>query len=395
MKHKDQQLNALRMGVIPSSDVQTLMVGKRKEKEEVANFIQTVGRGGSQVRFFNGPYGSGKTFMLKYLSEVALSQNYIVANIPIHSGFGFSKLDGIYTNVMNHLSVRLDDGKGSSFERIFDYWIDNLKASGNMSDATRSIYSVIKDLNDYNSSFSNVLLTYIRAKINNDFDLANTAAAWIKGDQNMSYQLKKQLKVKGSVDKENALDVFKGFVRLMHLMGYKGVIVTFDEAELIMQQRVDIRLKAYGNMRQLIDSSGMGELDYCGFIFAGTPEFFENEEKGVKSYQALYQRIGELIKGSADVVNMRQPVIELKKFTKEDYTELSHKVIKIHQEIGGYELGVPIEYMVNLVMLESSKLIKEDGLTIRIYLKKLLELLDLLKDNPDLPIFKAMRRRSD
>ena len=392
MLKEEKVINALRMGVIPEGHLQSFMVGKDKEKVALKDFMEAIATGGSQVRFLRGAYGSGKSFMLKYVESIAKSQNYIVATIPMHSGFGFSKFEDIYSSIMANLSSRVDAG-GSSFEEIFDHWLRQLRRKGDMNNATQNIFRVITELNRYNSSFANVLLVYIRAKINHDFDLANTAAAWIKGDKNMSYQLKRQLQVKGSVDRENAMDIFKGFVKLIHEMGYKGIIVTFDEAELMMHQRVDIRLKAYGNIRQLMDFSGGGELNNCGFIFAGTPELFDNIEKGIPSYQALHQRIGTLLGGQHQLDNLKQPLIQLQPFTKEDYMILCDKVVEIHERLRGYKLGVQPQYMVNLVMLESNHLVGAEGLTIRIFLKKLIELLDLLIDNPELPIFKAMRNR--
>ena len=385
-------MNALRMGVIPEGDLGSFMVGKEKEKHAIKSFMTTVASGGSQVRFLRGPYGSGKSFLLKYVESLAKSQNYIVATIPMHSGFAFSKFEDIYSNIMSNLSGRANGG-GSSFEEIFDHWLRQLSRQGNRNNATQNIFRVITELNRYNSSFSNVLLVYIRAKINHDFDLANTAAAWIKGDQHMSSQLKKQLNVKGSVDRANAMDIFRGFVKLIHEMGYKGLIVTFDEAELMMQQRVDIRLKAYGNLRQLMDYAGCGELNHCGFIFAGTPELFEDTQRGIPSYQALHQRIGTLVKGQHQLDHLKQPLIELQGFSKEDYLVLSENIITIHESLEGYKLGVEAQYMVNLVMLESSQLVAGEGLTIRVFLKKLIELLDILVDNPELAMVKALHKQ--
>lgn len=393
MKDSEKVINALRMGVIPASQLQTFMVGKELEKAALSHFLEWIASGGSQIRFLRGGYGTGKTLLLKYLSETALSQNYIVATVPIDTSFGFSKLEDIYSNIMSSLTSRFDQGGGSSFESIFNHWLKELKANGDLTGATKSIYNVISALKAYNSSFSNVLLIYIRAKINRDFELANAAAAWIKGDKNMAYQLKRQLNVKGSIDRDNAMDIFRGFVNLIHAMGYQGLIVIFDEAELMMHQRSDSRGKAYGNLRQLMDLAGSGDLDYCGFVFAGTPDFFDNEEKGIKSYQALYQRVGVLF-GHKGLNTYKQPIIEIKPFTKDDYSHLCTKVVALYQKDRRYSLEVPIPYMVNLVMLECSHLLDGGGLTVRMFLKKLIELLDLMEVNPELPIFKAMRYRS-
>lgn len=395
MDKQSKTLNALRMGVIPDNRISEFIVGKDQEQDMVHEFLKDVGSGQGVMKFFRGPYGSGKTFMLSYLSEMAIEQNFVVASVPIHSGFGFSKLEGIYQNIMANLIVKQGDGRGSSFESIFDYWIKDLRSGEDMALATKNIYRVITELNNYNSSFASVLLIYIRAKINHDYELSKVAASWIKGDRNMSYELKKQLKVKGSVDRENALDIFTGFIRLIHLMGYKGLIVTFDEAEMIMQQRADIRLKAYSNLRQMIDMAGGGTIDHCGFIFAGTDAFFEDEEKGVKSYQALYQRLGTLIHSSSSVTNVRQPIIKLRPFTKDDYVLLTQKVVALHEQVRGYKYDSQIAYLVNLTMLECGKQSQGESLSVRIFLKKLIELLDLMYDNPDLPVFRALKSRSN
>ncbi len=392
MKAEERVLNALRMGVIPGVGHAEFMVGNEHEEKEMENFLSLIAEGGSQVRYIRGPYGSGKSFLLKHVSETALSQNFIVASIPIHSGFGFSKFEDIYSNIMANLSSRFNKGSGTSFESIFDHWLAELKRQGDMQYATKNIYRVITELNAYNSSYANVLLAYIRAKINNNFDLANVAAAWIKGDRNMTWQLKKQLNVKGSIDRENAMSIFKGFVKLVHSMGYKGIVVTFDEAEIMMQQRSDIRLKAYGNIRQLMDYAGSGDLDHCGFIFAGTPEFYEDKEKGVPSYQALAQRIGEGIKGSGELKGTHQSVIELSAFNKADFVELCQKVYEIHSKTVEASLGLEYESLANMVMLECQSKMNQE-ITVRIFLKKLIEMLDLFVEHPEMPLIKALQRR--
>jgi len=391
MKDVDQVLNALRMGVIPGTSIDNFIVGRDQEKLELEAFLSGIEHGEGRVKFIRGAYGSGKTFMMKYLTEKALDQGFIVANVPIHSGFGFSKLEGVYANIMNHLLIRTDEETSTNFEMIFESWLEGLKSSGDPRKASQNIYHVIKALSDYNSSFSTVLLIYIRALIGRDYELSTIAAAWIKGDKNIAYQLKRKLNVKGSVDGDNALDIFSGFVKLIHLLGYKGLIITFDEAEIIMQQRVDTRLKAYANMRQLMDSAGVGLLDNAGFVFAGTDEFFEDEEKGLKSYMALYQRIGSCVEGPPSITNVRQPVLQIQALREEDYETLSSRLIELHSKRYAYEYVVNAMHIANLAKMEVSKSLEGTTMTVRIFLKKVLELLDLMLDNPNLPIFNAIK----
>jgi len=391
MKEVDQILNALRMGVLPGTSIDNFIVGRDQEKLELEAFMLSVEQGEGRVKFIRGAYGSGKTFMMKYLTEKALNQGFIVANVPIHSGFGFSKLDGVYANIMNHLLIRTDEETSTNFEMIFEKWLEGLKTSGDARKASQNIYSVIKALSDYNTSFSSVLLIYIRALIGRDYELSTIAAAWIKGDKNMAYQLKRRLNVKGSVDGDNALDIFSGFIKLIHLLGYKGLIITFDEAEIIMQQRVDTRLKAYANIRQLVDSAGAGLLDNAGFVFAGTDDFFDDEEKGLKSYRALYQRIGSSIESPSSITNVKQPILQIQALREEDYEALANKLIALHSKRYSYDYVVNRMHIANLAKLEASKSLEGNTITVRVFLKKVLELLDLMLDNPNLPIFNAIK----
>ncbi|PKM52412.1 MAG: hypothetical protein CVV02_01280 [Firmicutes bacterium HGW-Firmicutes-7] len=391
---KDQTskiLNALRMGVIPDTVLDELIVGRTQEMEELTNMLEEIKNNGfGAVKFVKGEYGTGKSFMLNYMKQRAINEGFVVASLSITGGFNFSKFDGLYTAIMSNLEIKSDhQSKGTNFEEIFENWLKNIKKEKEMNSASKDIYSVIAALNDYNNAFAMVLLTYIRAKINNDYELSNIAASWIKGDKNVPYELKKRLNVKGSVDIENAINVFRGFITLLSLIGYSGIMIFIDELEMVMGNRADTRLKTYANIRYIMDACGTGELEKCGFIFAGTKELFINEEKGFKSYNALNQRIGSKISGGkGQVANLRQPVIELNAFEQEDYFKITEKIMAIHSSHYHYRAPVDLTTIYNLVMIECSKTDKERT-TVRNYSKKLLEILDLIEQNPDLPIFKT------
>lgn len=391
---KDQTskiLNALRMGVIPDTVLDELVVGRTYEMEELTEMLMGIKEDGcSAVKFIKGEYGTGKSFMLNYLKQKAINEGFVVASLSITGGFNFSKFDGLYTAIMSNLEIQSDHHtKGTNFEEIFENWLREIKKEKAISNASKDIYSVISTLNDYNNAFAMVLLTYIRAKINNDYELSNIAASWIKGDKNVSYELKKRLNVKGSVDIENAINVFRGFVSLLTLIGYSGMIIFIDELELVMSNRADTRLKIYSNIRYMMDACGTGEMEKCGFIFAGTPELFSNEEKGFKSYPALSQRIGTAIGSKKDqVTNLRQPVITLKPFEQTDYYKMTEKIMSIHGNHYHYRVPADVTTIYNLVMIECSKT-EKDKITVRNYSKKLLEILDLIEQNPELPIFKT------
>lgn len=381
-------LNALRMGVIPDIMLDRLMVGRTREIEELESLVQGIKQdGNSSVKFIKGEYGTGKTFLLELFKQKALQEGFVVASIPITGGFNLSKFDSFYVEVMGHLETgSKTEHKGTSFEEIFENWIKGIKKANTSQDIT----SVISSLNEFNTAFSMVLVTYIRAKIGNNPELAQIAASWIKGDKNVSYELKKQLGVKGSVDIENAVSIFRGFATLLGLIGYSGLIILVDELEIVMNNRVDTRMRTYANMRYIMDACGTGEFEKCGFIFAGTQELFANEEKGFKSYAALSQRIGSTMTGGKnEMSNLRQPIMTLTSFEPLEYHSITEKIMALHCRHYGYNVLVEVETIHQLTLIECTKMSRGEPITIRNFLKKLLEVLDLMEKKPNLPIFKA------
>lgn len=392
MKNKTSKiLNALRMGVIPDTMLEELIVSRREEVEEIILLLDKIKLEGiSGVKFIKGEYGTGKTFLLNYIKQKAIQNNFVVASLSVTGGFNLSKFDGLYTEIMSSLEIdSLFHNKGTSFEEIFDKWLKDIKKGKGLNEGSKDIYSVITKLNDYNNAFAMVLLIYIRAKINNEYELSNIAASWIKGDKNIPYELKKKLNIKGSIDIENAMNIFRGFLFLISLIGYSGMVILIDELELIMNNRSDTRLKTYSNLRYIMDSCGAGEFENCCFIFAGTDELFNNAEKGIKSYDALNQRIGyNITNAKGSIFSIRNPLIELKEFSNNDFLSLTEKMINLHEDHYSHRVPVDISTIYNLVIIECNKVNKEK-ITIRNYLKKLLEILDLIEQNPDLPIFKT------
>jgi hypothetical protein len=383
-------LNAFRIGVMPNAILKDIVIGREKEIGEFNNILNRLEQDEiSSFKIINGEYGSGKTFLLAYLKEMALEKNFVVGEVVLSSGFCFSDFSDFYTQLMSHLSVKSSQNKkGTSFEDIFLDWIEKLKYKKDHQYATKDIYEVISKLNDYNNSYASVLLSYIRGKINNDYELANLAASWIKGDKNIPYEQKRKLNIKGHVDKENAFEMLRSFAKLLSLMGYSGLVITIDEAEIIMNNRIDTRKKAYSNIRQIIDACGSNDIEKCSFIFAGTNKLLTDDVKGFKSYEPIFQRIGDSINSkSRTASSTRQPVIKLRSFTDADFYTLTKKIIPFHESYYHHEINPKLDTIYNLTMIECDKLKKNDNITIRMYLKKLVEIMDLMEENPELPIF--------
>jgi hypothetical protein len=382
-------INALKNGVVPDCDLELLCVGRNKEIKEFQRCFQLVSEGSGTVKFLNGEYGSGKSFFMNVIKQAAVKNDFIVSKIQVDRGFRFNNLEHLYYHIMHNLTLNVTGDSAASFESIFDLWISRLQESTNKDSAAAEINHVIASLNRYNMSFARAFLAYIRARIEKDRTLSGTIASWLMGEKNIPAGLKAKFDVIGGVDRLNSIDFLKAFVKLIKLLGYSGLIILIDELELIMNERVDIRKVSYENLRNIIDICCSGELGSCMFVFAATNDFFENPEKGIRTYEALSQRLGDAIDKSNSVLHdVRQPVIRLHKLNTEEFQELTDRVIDIYKTLYNFEPITSNESIRSWTFISCKKFgAKISELSIREYLTKLIEVLDIMEQHPDNRLF--------
>lgn len=382
-------INALKNGVVPDCDLELLCVGRNREIKEFQRCFQVISEGSGTVKFLNGEYGSGKSFFMNVIKQAAVKNDFIVSKIQVDRGFRFNNLEHLYYHVMHNLTLNITGSSVSSFESIFDLWISRLQESDNKDSAAAEISKVISLLNRYNLSFARAFLAYIRARIVKDKALSDAIASWLMGEKNIPANLKAKFDVIGNVDRLNSMDFLKAFVELIKLLGYSGLVILIDELELIMSDRVDIRRVSYENLRNIIDTCCSGELGSCMFVFAATNDFFENPEKGIKTYEALTQRLGDAIDKSNSVMyDARQPVIRLQKLSTEEFQELTDRIIEIYKILYNFEPMTSNESIRSWTFISCKKFgSKLSELSIREYLTKLIEVLDIMEQHPENKLF--------
>ncbi|OFI07130.1 hypothetical protein CLOACE_05350 [Clostridium acetireducens DSM 10703] len=382
-------LYSLKIGVVPNTNLDILCVGRDKEIEEFNNCMNFVEKGNGTIKFITGTYGSGKSFLLNVIKQKALSRNFVVARIQVDKSLKFNKIEQIYYQVMSNLSIFNKKNDGTSFDEMFQLWLDNLKNIHDNKKSGEIINNVIEEINNYNSSFASVFKSFIKAKAKDNTDLCRSISAWIKGEKNIPTSVKKQFNVKSDIDKDNVMSIFKGFTKIVKLIGYSGLVILVDEIELIVNERSDIRRSAYENIRMLVDMVNDGELKEVMFIFAGTNELFENEEKGIKTYAALYNRLSSSYKDSSKKYrDLRKTIIKIDGLNVESIEKLTQKIMEIHTFYYNWKIPSSRETIKQYVKLSCSKF--GDNITqanCREYLKKLIDILDIMEQNPGVDIF--------
>jgi hypothetical protein len=225
----------------------------------------------------------------------------------------------------------------------------------------------------------------VAAQQNNEA-VATAAVGWLKGEANVPVDLRREFNIRGNVDKYNVLSFLRAIAALVVHIGYAGLIVLFDEAELIRGiARTDSRNAAYENIRLLMDKTAQGEFAHCGFLFAGTEDLFNDDLRGVPSYQALHDRL-KPERGKRKARDFRQALIELEGFDKPKLHEVAVKVRDVHGMAYGWQAAEHLtdELLTRVIDDVAARFGDKFKTVPRGFLKILVDILDELEQSPHL-----------
>ena len=316
-------LIALKSGNVPANGTRALCMGREKEVEEFERLLDKVDKEERAiVKFVNGEFGAGKSFFLKVVEEMAFEKNFVVSWITLSNDIPFNKIDVVYKNIAKNLKCKT----GTSLDHIIDRWITGLKMMAfeespnpqKQNELVReNLYSDLAETREHANSFAIAIENYNRLMNEEDYKTAAYAKAWLRGDSNIPFTEKRKFGVKGDVTKENAISFLEALSIFVKSIGYAGLVVLVDEAEFIMNLHTKkLRDIAYNYIRDIYDNCNLGKFQNTLFLFAGTPELFESDKKGIPTYEALDDRLKNVL--NTDLADMRKPIFDLKGFTESD-----------------------------------------------------------------------------
>ena len=230
-------INALRRGTVPAGGLERIAVGLEVEEGVIGKQLDYVERGGGDLKFIRGEYGSGKTFLVARALEIARSKGFVTSHIVISPGTPLHKLRGVYQQVCSNLRTT---GEEHALKAIIDTWLFNieeriLSVSGDAAgDAAleaateREIEAALAGISSLNSALAATLRTYYRAGNAGDFTLAQAALGWISAEPNIGRELKAKAGVKGDIDDSVAFIFLQGLVSIIHGAGYSGLVIAID-----------------------------------------------------------------------------------------------------------------------------------------------------------------------
>jgi hypothetical protein len=341
-------LTSLSAGVVPRTGLRHISVGRLPEVAALKNDLDHNREGGATVRFVIGKFGSGKSFLLQLMRTYALESKFVVADAdfsPERRLFGSGdEAIATYRELMKNLSTQTRPD-GNALPTIIERWISGIQtnvatesgldhASPEFVNQVKSqIFSTLNDMQEliHGFDFGSVLAAYYQGYADNNEELKSSALRWLRGEYGTKTEAYDALKIRTIINSDNFYDYLKVFAVFFKKIGYSGFTVCLDEAAYLYTITNSIsRKNNYEVILSIINDCLQGKASYIGFIFGGTPEFMEDQRRGLFSYEALRSRLaGNRFLGEG-LQDFTGPVIKLSSLTAEEIFVLLQKIREIH-----------------------------------------------------------------
>jgi len=397
-------ISSLVSGVVPRVGVQHITVGRSAEIDAFIKVLEDVKNGNSVVKFWIGDFGSGKSFMLHLLNTVAMKQKFVVSNVDFTPDNRLYSNDGkalaLYSAIINNLSIQTKPD-GGALPTLLEKWIEQIlmdvaaennipilevRDKKNLALVQASAMKNIKDLTDVGSfDFGTVILKYYEGFIKDDEQLMRNALKWLKGEYHSKVEARQDLGVRELINDVNYYDMLKNFCKLFVSIGYSGFMINLDEAINLYKISTSVtREKNYEKILTIYNDCFQGKVSNLFFNIAGTVEVLENERRGLFSYQALKSRLERNKLEANEFRDFAQPVLMLKPLNNNEIFVLLKNLKAIFDFNYNTDIDITDED-IQLYMEESyNKPGALDFLTPREVIRNFLNILNLLRQNPNL-----------
>ncbi|MBX3037400.1 MAG: ATP-binding protein [Anaerolineales bacterium] len=394
-------LTSLSAGVVPRTGLRHVSVGRLPEVAALKSDLDHNREGGATVRFVIGKFGSGKSFLLQLMRTYALESKFVVADAdfsPERRLFGSGdEAIATYRELMKNLSTQTRPD-GNALPTIIERWISGIQTSVAtesgldhaspefVSQVKNRIFSTLNDMQEliHGFDFGSVLAAYYQGYADNNEELKSSALRWLRGEYGTKTEAYDALKIRTIINSDNFYDYLKVFAVFFKKIGYSGFTVCLDEAAYLYTITNSVsRKNNYEVILSIINDCLQGKASYVGFIFGGTPEFMEDQRRGLFSYEALRSRLaGNRFLGEG-LQDFTGPVIKLSSLTAEEIFVLLQKIREIHQN----QAAAPVKMTDQDIHAYMEETLRRMGAreftTPRELVREFVNLLNLLVQYPD------------
>lgn len=397
-------INSLLGGVVPAIGLPNILVGRSNESNAVLETILEVEKGSSSVKFWIGDFGSGKSFMMALIKQIALKKNFVVASADFSPEKRLydnnRKAVRIYSDLIDSLAIQTRPD-GNALSSILETWIEHviektgqinnidcfeLRSKENLPLVKRNILETIKQITDVGAfEFGEVVAKYYEGFVSDSPELMRMALKWLRGEYTTKTEAKDDLGVREIINDENYYSMLRNWTKFFKAIGYSGLVINFDEAiNLYKIIHPSTRDKNYEKILNIYNDCMQGRVSNLMINFGGTKEFLEDNRRGLFSYDALKSRLQSNKFETDEVRDYSQPVIKLYPLSHEEIFVLLTKLKSI--------FDLHYESNINFNQSDIEKFMEEvynrpgarEYLTPRDVIRDFLKILSILRQNPQI-----------
>lgn len=391
-RRRREVLDALRRGTVPSNGLDQLAVGLGRFETELDAELDVVAAGGAVFKAVRGEYGSGKTFFARWLGDRAMKKGFAVAEVQINEiDTPLHKLETVYRRSIE--SLRTASIQPSALRPILDAWLftveDDAQQQGVEVDVI--LERRLTDVAAHAPVFPMAIRAYRRMVADGDNDGADGLVAWLGGQPHVAASVKRRAGIKGDLDHYLALGFLRGLLAVLADAGHPGLLLVLDEVETLQRVRSDARAKALNALRQLVDEVHDGHFPGLYLLITGTPAFFEGRQ-GIPLLPPLADRLHTEFAKDPRFDNPRAPQLRLTGFDQDRLIELGTRVRDLY--VGGVPdpervaRAADDTFVVRFAAAVAGELGGKVGIAPRLFLRKLVDVLDKIEQFPDFDPYK-------
>lgn len=403
-KDADTIIKALEAGVVPTRGVEHLLVGRRVEVEEVIRILEAVSQGSSDLRIWVGDFGSGKSFMLQTIQNLAQQKNFVSSTVDLTPNRRLYASDGsavaLYKEVMDKLVTKTQQ-TGNVLQTMVEAAImrimqqvgqaKGLEQSELLDETYRPL--VENSILDLTTSFhatglsyevGQALIQYYHGLLRDDRQRMIQAIRWLRGDIRTVTESKRELGIQQIINDQNWYDALKTMAELFLDIGYSGFVVNFDEAVNIYKLANGIsRERNYERILNIYNECKADVARGLFINFGATRKTVFDPRRGMSSYGALKGRLGLEERLDSEFVNTERTAMSLKPLTNEEIYTLLANILNVYQVNYKLELDFPEAEIIRYMEAQLNRPGAEEFLTPRAVIKDFIEILAIMRQNQD------------
>jgi hypothetical protein len=273
-------IERLRSGLSDSVAVDRLTIEEKEVKQLFFDGLNALEQGKPGPLCICGSYGQGKSHTLAWLHRLALSLGYATSFVQLDlREISFHRFSVIYRSLIERLSIP----GGEPFTALWKRW---------------GTQHSLKILDDMPHRFRMILTAMLcedkaaprkqKSRKGRPNDQPEEFSCWLEkaftGHNVPPARLRNILKIRNGEDcqkesitcRKNLLyfQMVQALGKILREMGYKGLVLFFDEAESIAQGCLKSRVKSYEILDQFFQNKG-----FLYPLFAFTDDFFDQVQR--------------------------------------------------------------------------------------------------------------------